>query len=63
MCACVCLPYTPSSHHFLSSVDRLATAGALVRPSKLLSQLGRVWVGGGTMGTRPDGERQTDEGG
>lgn len=55
----VCVfPYTPSCNHFLSSVDGLATTRALVGPSKLLSQLGWVWVAAGTMRSRSDGDRE-----
>lgn len=37
--------YLPSSHYFLSSIDRFTTSWTLFSSSKLLSKLWRIWIG------------------
>lgn len=45
----VLMPRLPSAHHFLSGVHKLSTARTLLRAAELLRELGRVWVGGGSV--------------
>ena len=57
VCLKVVFSYTSGSDHFLSGVDCLAASWALIGPTELLGQLGRVGVGGGLM--KSSSERET----